>query len=114
MMAVGYLSYVGFAGGAVYYYTVSELIEQGDSIYGETVRVNGEVVNGSIQQESLQTLRFTVSDGEASLPVFYQGVVPDTFKVGNAVVIEGHIDSSGVFQAQTLMPKCPSRYVPKK
>jgi cytochrome c-type biogenesis protein CcmE len=51
-------------------------------------------------------------DGGESLPVIYQGVVPDTFKVGNEVVVEGTLKSNGIFQAYTLMPKCPSKYEP--
>lgn len=116
-LAVGYLGYIGFMGAATYYYTVGELLEQGSSIYGETVRVNGQVAPGSVEQEAAgRILRFTIKDveGEESLPVVYQGIVPDTFKVGNEVVIEGHLNSAGIFQAHTLMPRCPSRYVPKK
>ena len=114
-LAVGYLGYIGFQGAATYYYTVGELLEQGSSIYGENVRVNGQVAPGSVEQEAAgRILRFTIIDGEESLPVVYQGIVPDTFKVGNEVVIEGHLNSTGIFQAHTLMPRCPSRYVPKK
>ncbi len=116
-LAIGYLGYMGFQGSATYYYTVSELIEQESSIYGENVRMNGQVTPGSVEQEAQGTiLRFTIIDveGEESLPVFYQGVVPDTFKVGNELVVEGHLNSAGIFQAHTLMPKCPSRYVPEK
>ena len=115
-LAIGYLSYASFMGAATYYYTASELIEQGSSIYGETVRVNGQVVPGSVEQAAQGTiLRFTVIDieSEESLSVVYQGVVPDTFKVGNEVVVEGHLNSDGIFQANTLMPKCPSKYVPE-
>ena len=114
-LAIGYLGYMGFQSSATYYYTVSEFMEQGDSIYGENIRVNGQVASGSVEQESAGLiLRFTIIDvaGEESLPVVYQGVVPDSFKVGNEVVVEGHLDSDGIFQAHTLMPKCPSKYVP--
>ena len=115
-LAIGYLGYLGFSGSATYYYTVGELMEQGNSIHGENVRVNGEIAPGSVEQEAQGTiLRFTIIDveGEASLPVVYQGVVPDTFKVGNEIVIEGHLNSGDIFQAHTLMPKCPSKYVPE-
>ncbi len=115
-LAIGYLGYTSFMGAATYYYTVTELIDQGSSVYDENVRVNGQVAPGSVEQEAQGTiLRFTIIDieGEENLPVFYQGVVPDTFKVGNEVVVEGHLNSSGIFQAHTLMPKCPSKYVPE-
>ena len=110
-----YLGYTGFVGAATSNYTVSELTKQGSSIYGETVRVNGLVVAGSVQQEAQgRILRFSIIDagGQGSLPVFYQGVVPDTFKVGNEVVVEGQLNPDGVFQAGTLMAKCPSKYKP--
>jgi cytochrome c-type biogenesis protein CcmE len=114
-LAIAYLGYTGFQGSATYYYTVSEIMGQGESIYGENVRVNGEIVPGSVQQEALgRTLKFTISDAEKSLPVIYQGAVPDAFKVGNEVVIEGHLNSDDIFQAHTLLVKCPSRYVPAK
>jgi cytochrome c-type biogenesis protein CcmE len=116
VLAIGYLSFMGFTGSATYYYTVSEIMEKGNLIYGENMRINGEVAPGSVEQESgSSVLRFTIVDveGEASLPVVFQGVIPDTFKVGNAVVVEGEINSDGVFRAHTLMPKCPSRYLPE-
>ncbi len=114
-LAIGYLGYIGFQGSATYYYTVSELMEQGSSIYGENVRVNGQVTPGSVEQEAQgRILRFTLIDGKESLPVVYQGIVPDAFKVGNEVVVEGHLNSAGIFQANTILTKCPSRYVPKK
>lgn len=115
-LALGYLGYNVFMGAATYYYEVGELLEQGNPVYGETVRVNGDVAPGSLEQESAgRILRFTLVDieGEQSLPVVYQGVVPDTFKVGNEVVIEGQLNSDGVFQADTLTPKCASKYVPE-
>ncbi len=110
-LAVGYLGFIGFQSSATYYYTVSELMEQGSSIHGENVRVNGQVAPGSVEQEAQGTiLRFIMIDvdGEESLPVVYQGVVPDTFKVGNEVVIEGQLNPDGIFQANTILTKCPS------
>lgn len=114
-LAIGYLVYMGLAASATYYYTVSEILEQGDSLNSEHVRVEGQAALGSVAQEAAgRILRFTIvdGDGEKGLPVVYQGVVPDSFKPGADVVIEGHLNSSGVFQANTLMAKCPSKYVP--
>ena len=115
-LAIGYLGFMGFQSSATYYYTVSELMEQGGSIYGENVQVNGQVTPGSVEQEpGSLILRFSISeDGEESLPVVYHGVVPDTFKVGSDVVVEGHLNSAGIFQANTILTKCPSKYVPEK
>lgn len=106
---------MGFESSATYYYTVSELLEQGTSIYGENVRVNGEVVPGSVKREPAGfTLRFAIIEGEDSLPVVHKGVVPDAFKDGNEVVIEGHLDTDGIFQSNTILTKCSSKYAPEK
>jgi len=115
IIAVGYLAFVGFQSSATYYYTVSELIEQGSSIYGESVRVQGLISPGSIEQETGSLdLRFTMTEGERSLPVVYHGVVPDAFNVGSEVVVEGYLDSDGVMQADEILTKCPSKYVPEE
>ena len=116
LLALGSLGYTSFVHGTTYYYTVSEAVKQGSSIYGENVRVEGQVVSGSVERGSAgRLLKFTISDVKSGeiFPVIYQGVVPDTFKEGNPVVVEGVLNSDGVFRAQTLMPKCPSKYEPK-
>ena len=115
-LAIAFLGYRGFMEGASYYTEVTELLGQGSSIYGENVRVNGRVVPGSVKQETEGLiLRFIITDIETedSLSVVYQGVVPDTFKAGNEVVVEGYLDSDGVFQGHTLLPKCASKYAPE-
>ena len=113
VIAIVYLGFIGFQGSATYYYTVSEFVAQGSSTYDENVRVNGVVVPGSVEQEPVERLlRFTVIDAEegASLPVVYQGVVPDTFREDYEIVAEGYLSSDGVFQAHILMVKCPAKY----
>ncbi len=114
-MAIGFLSFNAFKSGVTYYFEVSELLKQGNSVYGDTVRVRGLVAPGSIEQQVQgATLKFTIIDDKNGdkLMVVYQGVVPDTFKENSEVVCEGRLDSGGIFRAQTLMPKCPSKYVP--
>jgi len=112
-IALGYLIFAGLQGSATYYYTVGEFMELKNSLYGENIRLNGIVVPGSVEQETAKmNLHFLITDGEAQLPVVYHGVVPDTFKVGNETVVEGQLNAAGVFEADLLMPKCPSKYVP--
>jgi len=113
-VALGYLGFVGFQSSAAYYYTVGELMEEGDSTYGQNVRVNGLVSPDSVEQDPGSfTLKFTMTEGEKSLPVVYHGVVPDAFKAGSEVVVEGHLDSDGVLQSGIILTKCPSKYVPE-
>jgi cytochrome c-type biogenesis protein CcmE len=111
VLAIVYLGYMGFMGSASYYYTVSEFVGMGDSVKGETVRINGQVASGSVEQEpGGQTLKFALIDGAESLSVVYHGIVPDTFQPGSEAVVEGHLNSDGTFEANTLMPKCASKY----
>ena len=45
-----------------------------------------------------------------TIAVRYSGTVPDTFKAGAEVIVEGGLDAQGRFVAKTLMTKCPSKY----
>ena len=111
VLALSYLAYTGFQSSATYYYTVSEISAEPSDVTGQTLRVNGQVAGTSVEEDAAtRTLKFTIVEGDDSLPVVYQGIVPDTFQAGSDVVVEGFLDSSGVFEAQTLMPKCASRY----
>jgi cytochrome c-type biogenesis protein CcmE len=62
-------------------------------------------------------LRFRMSDvnGRATVPVVYHGSVPDLFRAGRDVALEGKLQG-GTFVAvpNTLVTKCPSKYTPKK
>jgi len=112
-LAVGYLGFIGFRSSASYYYTVSELMAQGNIRPTQSVRVNGKVLAGSVEQKSGDlSLEFTVTEGGKNLPVVYRGVVPDTFTPGGDIVVEGTLSAGGIFQAKTLLPKCPSKYKP--
>ena len=113
VLAIGYLVYAGFASSATYYYTVSEFGEQRSSASGDNVRVNGEVIPGSIVKDAgSPRITFTLTEAGETLVVIYEGVVPDTFKGGADIVVEGQLDSDGTFKAHTLMAKCASKYEP--
>jgi cytochrome c-type biogenesis protein CcmE len=62
-------------------------------------------------------LRFWLRDvkGTATVPVVYTGSVPDLFRAGRDIVVEGRL-ANGVFVAVpgTLVTKCPSKYTPKQ
>ena len=114
--AIVFLGLQSFSSAATYYYTVNEVLAKGASVYGDNVRVEGIVLVGSEQREDAgRLLKFIISDTVSlqSIPVVYNGVIPDTFKEGNPVVVEGVLNPDGVFQATTLMPKCPSKYEPE-
>jgi cytochrome c-type biogenesis protein CcmE len=111
LAAIAYVTFSSFQSNAVYYYTLQEFTAQRAKIVGQTVRVNGPLDKSSIQLDQKNMfLQFTMKDGNIVLPVAYHGVVPDTLTTGDSVVAEGRLDSQGVFQADTLLVKCPSKY----
>ena len=114
IFAIGYLAFTGFRASAAYYYTVSETVDKGSSIYGEKLRVNGTVAADSIVSDiDTLTLTFTIGEGGESLPVVYKGARPDNFRADVDVVVEGQLDPSGVLQATSILTKCPSKYEPQ-
>lgn len=114
-LAMGYLGYLGFRSSATYYLTVSELTEQGDSIHNKNVRVNGEVIPESVERDTRNSvLKFTIFGEGRSLSVVYKGIIPDTFKADTDVVVEGRLDPEGIFEAHSIITKCPSRYEPEQ
>ena len=113
-VAIGYLGFMGFQGSATYYYRVGELMELGSSAYGENVRVSGTIASGSIDHQAGSLIvNFGVAGDGYTLPVVYEGAVPDTFQEETDVVVGGHLGESGVFTADTIMMKCPSKYEPE-
>ena len=115
LAALVYIVITAFQHGTTRYYTVSTILEQSASVAGETVRVSGGL--STITQGAgtgASRWQFVLSESGKDLPVVYQGIVPDAFKVGNELMVEGHLDPAGVFQAQTIITKCPSKYEPAK
>ena len=108
--AVVYLVFANTQASAVYYMTVSEL-KHCTTCTAQSVRVAGVVQAGSITRNDAQEqIAFTIDDGKQTLPVSYNGVVPDIFRSGVQVVVEGHYSGRGAFNAQTLLTKCPSKF----
>jgi cytochrome c-type biogenesis protein CcmE len=110
IVGVGLLVGLSFRGSMVYYLTVSEYMAAPANA-PSPVRVNGRVVPGTIERETGKLgVRFAMTDGQNDLPVVYPKEVPDTFVDRAEVVVEGALDDQGVFQAQMLLAKCPSKY----
>lgn len=110
-LAIGYLVYGATRSTRVYYFNVSELLNQ-KKITGETVRVNGQVMDGSIVREK-KTYKFVITDGKGNIPVVYHNVLPDTFKPGRDIILEGIYKRNGTFKANKVMARCPSKYEEK-
>jgi cytochrome c-type biogenesis protein CcmE len=104
---VGYLVWSAAGSSAQYYQTIAEV--QAHSAPGD-VRVLGVVQDDVQRLDGGQEVRFTASDHGTTMPVSYRGTLPDIFKPGIQVVVEGRPGPDGVFHASALLAKCPSRF----
>ncbi len=118
LVAIGSLGFMAFRGAATFYFKVSEISGKSSNFVNQNIRVEGQVATGSLEQVktgAANLYKFTIvddQDANSQLPVSYQGALPDTFKEGNDAVVEGRINSSGYFEAQQIIVKCPSKYAP--
>ena len=81
---------------------------------GKRFRLGGLVEKGSLVRGDNLAVSFKVSDGSATLPVAYKGILPDLFREGQGVVAEGALDGAGVFKADTVLAKHDETYMPKE
>jgi cytochrome c-type biogenesis protein CcmE len=109
VVVVGYLVFTAARGSAAFYLTIDELEQQDASV--RNVRVAGFVVGESILWEPRDLhLAFDMTDESGRLSVVYTGARPDMFRDGAEVVVEGRMGPEGVFEARTMLLKCPSKY----
>lgn len=110
---VGSLLYTGFSEDSVYFLNVSEALAQpADNL--KSARLFGTVAEQDLTHSADgSAVRFLLQDKEhpeRMLTVAYTGTIPDTFKPGAEVIVEGGAGADRVFNAKTLMTKCPSKY----
>lgn len=115
-LAVGYMVYAAFPGNALYFLTVSEFVANEEYQDGRLLRVSGKLVEGSFQrQDGSSVSHFQLADeegtAEAKLTASYVGVMPDLFfNPHSEIILEGRYGSDGVFEADSILVKCPSKY----
>jgi cytochrome c-type biogenesis protein CcmE len=113
LIAALVLGYVGFMGVGTYYYNVGNFLNKETTLANQTVRVSG-IVQPDAAKQGL-TWSFTLKDvsSSATLAVNYSGAVPDTFQVGQQIVVEGKYDAAkAVFAGNSMTVKCASKYQP--
>lgn len=108
--AVGFLAIAGVREGWVYFLRVDQFIND-KTYHDQRVRLHGFVGRNNLHTSPVDLLAFFDLHGEtSSIRVEYHGVIPDLFKADADVVVEGRLNESGVFIADTLMTKCASKY----
>jgi cytochrome c-type biogenesis protein CcmE len=134
--AIVYLIWTSATANAQYFMTVDEVHTKGSELVGRQLRVSGAVVGDSIQYDSenlrlefvvahtpgdqkevdaqggmAQVLHDAVIDQSRSrITVVYTGVMPDLLKNEAQAIMTGRLGEDGVFYAEELLLKCPTRY----
>ncbi|MCZ6881025.1 MAG: cytochrome c maturation protein CcmE [Gammaproteobacteria bacterium] len=96
----------------LYFYTPRQ-VAAGEAPDGRRFRLGGLVTLGSIEREpgSLK-VSFLVTDNHKTLPVEYEGVLPDLFRDGQGVIAHGAMNDQGVFVADEVLAKHDENYMP--
>jgi len=111
LVAVALLIYAGVQCFGVYMVSVDEFLAGDDIDYDTSVRVAGQVADGSISWDAEELeLRFTITYEAASMAVLYRGARPSGLQDGSGVVVEGKYSRAGVFEAGQIILKCSSKY----
>lgn len=97
----------------VFFNSPSDVVEK-QVAAGTRIRLGGLVASGSLMRGDNLTIGFQLTDGKRTVPVTYQGILPDLFREGQGVVAEGMLDGTGVFRAETVLAKHDETYMPKE
>ncbi|GAB4515380.1 MAG: cytochrome c maturation protein CcmE [Anaerolineae bacterium] len=115
LAVVAYLIFNAVQTTGAYYKEVHEIVGQEASLIGKQLRVSGEIVQETVEWDAPNlSLSFEIRDQTGTgdtLRVHFHGVMPDNFtRPGSSTILEGKLREDGVFEAKTLLLKCPSRY----
>jgi cytochrome c-type biogenesis protein CcmE len=106
------LAMLAFRDNLLYFYNPSQVLA-GDAPPARTFRIGGMVTEGSVQRTpgSLE-VRFVVTDFRNSMPVRYEGLLPDLFREGQGVIAHGRMNAAGEFVADEVLAKHDENYMP--
>ena len=95
----------------LYFYSPSEIKENGDIKFNKNIRIGGMVKNGSISTIENE-IKFIVTDFKNEIIVSFQGSVPALFAEGKGVVAEGKLQDKKFFLAKRILAKHDENYMP--
>ncbi|QRZ12270.1 cytochrome c maturation protein CcmE [Paracoccus methylovorus] len=111
VLAVGLIGY-GFRDGINLYRSPSQMAENPPEA-GEVFRLGGLVEDGSLVRGVSETVTFSVTDGGASVPVRFTGVLPDLFAEGQGMIGTGRMEGE-TFVASEILAKHDENYMPRE
>jgi cytochrome c-type biogenesis protein CcmE len=97
----------------VFFYTPSELAQK-RLAPGARLRIGGLVKEGEVTRGEGRSVAFVVTDRTNDLRVTYTGLLPDLFREGQGVVVDGTLAPDGVFRADSVLAKHDERYMPRE
>jgi len=110
-MAVGLVLYA-LKDNVSLYFTPTQ-VHNGEAPQGRSFRIGGLVQEGSVTRATDGlTAHFEITDTHRSIPVVYQGILPDLFKEGKGVVAHGKVEADGVMHADEVLAKHDENYMP--
>lgn len=99
-----------FEDSLVFFHSPSDLAEKSVPA-GRTFRLGGLVEVGSVVKQGV-IVQFRVTDMAESVPVSFEGLLPDLFREGQGVVTEGQLNEDGLFVASNVLAKHDENYMP--
>ena len=101
-----------FRSNLVFFHTPTE-VSEGNVPYDRMFRIGGIVQEGSVlRDEDSVFVNFIVTDRVSSINVKYSGILPDLFKEGKGVVVQGKINKNNVMMASIVLAKHDENYMP--
>ncbi len=95
------------------FFVAPSQVQAGEAPAGRNFRLGGLVADGSVERAADGlTVAFDVTDGAATVPVRYSGLLPDLFREGQGVVALGRLDANGRFIAEEVLAKHDENYMP--
>ena len=134
--AIVYLIASSTQASAQYYLTIDELVAKGETVEDRDIKISGAVDGDTIEYDAQSlTLKFTIinipadldeieeagglaevlhqailDEDAARLNVVYEGPMPDLLRHEAQAIVTGRVGDDGVFYAEELLLKCPTRY----
>jgi cytochrome c-type biogenesis protein CcmE len=109
--AVGFLLAKGLGSSIVYFKTADEAVADRAQLGGQTFRIEGVVVPGTVHQSTGQVV-FDIRSKAVTVPVVNDGSPPQLFQPNIPVVLEGHFQGAGDrFLSDQIMVKHSAVYV---
>ena len=112
LVAVGAIAALvlnAFQSNLVFFYSPTQ-VSQHEAPANRTFRLGGLVEEGSVKRDGVQ-VNFVVTDTAKTIPVRFEGILPDLFKEGKGVVAQGQL-KDGVFVAREVLAKHDENYMP--